>query len=495
MHTHIFSSLTGLDHARPLSQKFGDSPSTTPALSAHLPTNSRYMLADAENYSAPAEYAPANPIGKDKRPCLHRDSVLLLLLLCLCFAAPTYAAGNTSGWATVVETNPASPKKFLVVDKTRQQATVREHNSPLRTIGTYVCTTGKVKGDKQVEGDQKTPEGVYFVKRHINSGLNWDLYGGVAYTLDYPNPVDKIRHKTGHGIWVHGRGHKIIPRETQGCVALNNDDLAKVGESIQPGTPVIIARDIVDEGTQTTEERKISNALVEMTQQWIDDWANRSDNFFSHFNEEAYSKAHGSFARFKNNKQRLFKRFGWLISWTPKIHVVQGPGYWVTYFSQYYRAPNLTVQGQRRLYWQKDEQGELRIVGLAWSPRQMGLEKKFLKARREQFDSVITSWLKAWRNADVENYTDFYLPEAIQGKRSGLDAIRQHKQNIWRKAQPVDVSLTQIQYRVTANGVVLTAIQSYEDSQGYHDTGRKRIILRPVANSWRIASEDWSKIR
>lgn len=45
----------------------------------------------------------------------------------------------------------------------------------------------------------------------IASGLDFKEYGGIAYTLNYPNPVDKLRGKTGHGIWIHSKGLGIEP--------------------------------------------------------------------------------------------------------------------------------------------------------------------------------------------------------------------------------------------------------------------------------------------
>jgi hypothetical protein len=50
------------------------------------------------------------------------------------------------------------------------------------------------------------------------------------------------------------------------------------------------------------------------------------------------------------------------------IHVLEGPGYWVTWFFQDYQAPNLTTKGVRRLYWVRDGQGRFKIVGMEWSP-------------------------------------------------------------------------------------------------------------------------------
>jgi murein L,D-transpeptidase YafK len=54
----------------------------------------------------------------------------------------------------------------------------------------------------------------------LEGGLDYEKYGYEAYTLNYPNPIDKLRRKTGYGIWIYGRGVPITPNLTGGCVCL-----------------------------------------------------------------------------------------------------------------------------------------------------------------------------------------------------------------------------------------------------------------------------------
>ena len=139
---------------------------------------------------------------------------IVLLLLAMPHSA------SAEGWQMQLTDQGAIPQSFLVIDKKAQQVHMLNKHSPLAVSATYPCTTGKVPGDKQSQDDLKTPEGVYFVGRKLTQ-LDFNEYGGVAYTLNYPNPVDRLRQKTGYGIWVHSKGHNIIPLETKGCIALN----------------------------------------------------------------------------------------------------------------------------------------------------------------------------------------------------------------------------------------------------------------------------------
>ena len=116
-----------------------------------------------------------------------------------------------------------------------------EKKSPLRLKYVFPCTTGQIPGDKQSLNDLRTPEGIYFVEYKIANGLDFREYGGIAYTLNYPNPVDKLRGKTGHGIWIHSKGFGIEPLSTRGCVAIGLKEIDEVGPQLTPGTAVVLA--------------------------------------------------------------------------------------------------------------------------------------------------------------------------------------------------------------------------------------------------------------
>ena len=108
------------------------------------------------------------------------------------------------------------------------------------------CSTGEAPGPKQVEGDKKTPEGIYFI---INEHLEKDLtatYGPRAFPTDYPHPLDRRLGKTGYAIWIHGTDKLLKPMDTNGCVALENPDVLQLsGYVTRYVTPVIIQETIL----------------------------------------------------------------------------------------------------------------------------------------------------------------------------------------------------------------------------------------------------------
>lgn len=265
------------------------------------------------------------------------------------------------------------------MDKNRQTFLFFEKKSPLKLKYTFPCVTGQLAGDKQALNDLRTPEGIYFVEYKIASGLDFKEYGGIAYTLNYPNPVDRLRGKTGHGIWIHSKGFGLVP--TRGCVAIGLKEIDVVGPQLTPGTAVVLAEK-VDESKVPQPDNGTARELRRLMQHWSNAWAARSRRMFEYYDSEAYSRAMPeTFAAFRQNKERLFKMLKFIKIYNREIHALEGPGYWVTWSEQFYTASNLSTEGVRRLYWQRGKDKKFRIVGMEWTPRDVGMFADFKKGR------------------------------------------------------------------------------------------------------------------
>lgn len=270
----------------------------------------------------------------------------------------------------------AAPRHLVGVDKKRHTFNFFEKKSPLKVQYSYPCVTGQLPGDKERLNDLRTPEGVYFVEYKIASGLDFREYGGIAYTLNYPNPVDRLRGKTGHGIWIHSKGFELVP--TRGCVAIDLQNIAEIGPRLTPGTAVVVAEELEPlTGAKSDTPAK----MRELMRSWSKAWESRSQDMFKYYDPDAYSIATENFALFRQNKERLFKMLSFIKIYNREIHVLEGPGYWVTWAEQFYTASNLSTEGIRRLYWQKSGDGEFRIVGMEWTPRDVGMRADFQKGR------------------------------------------------------------------------------------------------------------------
>ena len=100
-------------------------------------------------------------------------------------------------------------------------------------------------GDKMVEGDGRTPEGLYTIdRRNPNSQFH------LSIGIDYPNERDIAQAKAlgkppGGDIFIHGRGNPtnfLIRDWTWGCIAVTNKEMEEIYAMVQDGTPIAIHR-------------------------------------------------------------------------------------------------------------------------------------------------------------------------------------------------------------------------------------------------------------
>jgi murein L,D-transpeptidase YafK len=304
----------------------------------------------------------------------YRGHAILLACL-LALTVPTHRAFGE--WTADIVDSDWSPTRFVAVDKKSQSFSLLVRQSPLRVAQAIPCATGQELGDKFKEGDLKTPEGVYFITQRKNAGLNYELYGDLAFVLNFPNPMDVLRRKSGHGIWIHGRGHPIIPYETQGCVALNTPDIHRLDQVLAENMPVVIADEIQLGGAKAQAVEAEGREVVAATQAWAKAWQDRSEAFFGFHDPEKFAITEGQpFAAFRIHKERLFKALPWIQVTLFDVRAVPGPDYWVTYFIQVYRSPTLISQGVKRLYWQRNADGRFRIVGMEYEETPVTLADK-----------------------------------------------------------------------------------------------------------------------
>lgn len=149
---------------------------------------------------------------------------------------------------------PPSTRNAIAIDASRSRLywfkNIAAANEPANMVlvkDTYM-SVGKAGVDKFVEGDNRTPLGVYFITSILPGEQLPDLYGKGALPLNYPNALDILRRKTGSGIWLHGTPsaqYVRAPLASEGCVVLSNPDIQRLLEDADiKATPVVIAQSL-----------------------------------------------------------------------------------------------------------------------------------------------------------------------------------------------------------------------------------------------------------
>lgn len=170
----------------------------------------------------------------------------------------------------------------IAVDASRSRLYLFENQTPsasgsqiapppkLKLLGDFYISVGLSGIEKSVEGDKRTPLGVYYITSNLNPDNLPDLYGVGALPINYPNPLDIQRGKTGSGIWLHGTPREQFvraPLASDGCVVLSNPDLEKLLSTVQiRTTPVVIAPKL--EWVQPTDMDADRRAFESALESW-----------------------------------------------------------------------------------------------------------------------------------------------------------------------------------------------------------------------------------
>ena len=154
---------------------------------------------------------------------------------------------------------------ILIVDKQGQTASLWSWDNQWRTLGQWPCSTGKRPGRKEIEGDLKTPEGIYFVTQQVPGRYLSETYGTRALPLDYPNWPDRMAGRGGTSIWLHGTNKSLKPKDSNGCVVFKNKSINQLSRWIEPRRTPVILVDTQDWYAQKAAESKARTILPIIT--------------------------------------------------------------------------------------------------------------------------------------------------------------------------------------------------------------------------------------
>ena len=236
-------------------------------------------------------------------------------------------------------------------------------------LADFYISGGKNGFEKDREGDQRTPLGVYHVTASMGREKLTDFYGPGAFPLNYPNEWDKRLKKNGSGIWIHGTPSTTYsrpPRASDGCVVLTNDDFANLSKFVEPGvTPIVIVPTVHWQSPPQWHEFRLS--FTTALGQWKTDWESlRIDGYLAHYSAkfEAEGKDINDWAASKRriNAAKNFVKVGIANLSIFEYPITPGtaPMVMVT-FDQDYKSSNNAVKMKKRQYWQRED-GRWKII-------------------------------------------------------------------------------------------------------------------------------------
>jgi murein L,D-transpeptidase YafK len=238
--------------------------------------------------------------------------------------------------------------------------------------GRYLAKTsrpisiGRNGSGKQVEGDLKTPIGVYQITTHFRDAELDDFYGLGAFPVNFPNVWDRIRKRTGHGIWLHGMPKGIDnrpPLDSEGCVVVDNDTIVAMEDFIETGESLFVLSSSLTwlpPGTQQPDAD-----ILEAIEHWRTAWeVNDVDDYLANYHPE-FTDTNRNLAAWSEYKRRVNGRKKYIRVKLSEMSVIEYPGeenLVAVRFYQNYESNNHRWQGWKHLLWRRDDAGEWRIL-------------------------------------------------------------------------------------------------------------------------------------
>ena len=252
----------------------------------------------------------------------------------------------------------------LVVDTSRSRLYVYANDlGRPRYVTDFYISLGRYGVDKEREGDQKTPIGVYTITSEKEKVP--DFYGPRAFPLSYPNDWDRMHGRRGHGIWLHGTPSETYSRPpwaTDGCVVLTNDDLARLSKYVDVSrTPVVIGQSAWLDRAHWEADRQ---AFLDSFGRWKKDWESLDNGrYLSHYSTRFRTDGQ-DLAAWKAKKSRVNAGKAWVKIGIDDLSLFAYPGaqdMMMVTFEQDYRSSNMSKKTLKRQYWIRED-GAWRIL-------------------------------------------------------------------------------------------------------------------------------------
>lgn len=287
-------------------------------------------------------------------------------------------------WNQVVTPGPAerglvpasiiqlAPNKQTIVFVDAANARVYTYSNSMGELSLLTdsyTSIGEKGMHKRVEGDERTPIGLYHVTRYINERDLPPRYGAGAFPINYPNDLDRHYKRTGYGIWLHGthpESFNRVPLASDGCVAMSNPEFEQLKSLIKPElkTAVVISDNpawVKPEYLAATRE-----FFKQTLQHWVKDWESRDPaRYLSHYDKKSFFSRDGDYTSWAKHKTAVNSSKRVIDVELSNISLFAYPGEQdmiVAEFTQNYSSDNFDSESEKRQYWHRTANNEWKIL-------------------------------------------------------------------------------------------------------------------------------------
>ena len=244
---------------------------------------------------------------------------------------------------------------------------LRREDGQFKLAETMSVSIGKNGYGKVQQGDKKTPVGVYRLVSYLSDEQLDDFYGNGAYTLNYPNALDQIKHRNGSGIWLHGlpkgRDHRPL-QDSDGCVVLSNGMIDGIGGYIDLQSTPIILDDQMEwvNGAEVEAQRRELEGAIES---WRRAWSALDNERYLDFYAKDFTNLEKDLEDWRRYKTRIHQSKKFVEVKISDLSLLAYPGeknVALARFYQKYASSNFNAAGWKEQLWRKEDNGQWRII-------------------------------------------------------------------------------------------------------------------------------------
>ncbi len=397
----------------------------------------------------------------------------------------------------------------LVVDKQYQKIYAFKKDGAFSKVFESPCSTGKNQGAKQSTGDAKTPNGVFFATKVLHNPGAPEIYGTLAFPLDYPTLSDKRAGRNGTNIWIHGTTKPLSPLQSNGCVVLRDSDLHRLTNLIYFNkTPVIIQESInwIAQNQIPSSKEELERILALWNRYSIDADMKSFDALYLPGAEVKGKKREELIRKFKSLKP-LNNHF---LLQPRDVSILRQENTAIIMFDQIVAVNNdNSFQGaytklalerlNNRWYIVDDvsaaantDKNIARTTAttatvISAQNTQIKTESTPSANTNGEVTALVTKWAASWKSGDMKKFRSCYAVN-FKSKNMNLNDWVSHKNDVRKRSKNINVRIDNL--RVTSDAINATAsFTQYYSSSILKSKSSKKLELKKIDGEWKILRE------
>lgn len=402
----------------------------------------------------------------------------------------------------------------LVVDKQYQKIYAFHKNGFFTKVFEAPCSTGKNIGAKQVAGDARTPNGIFFATRIMRNPGPPEVYGSMAFPLDYPTLFDKRAGRNGSNIWIHGTTKPLAPFQSNGCVVLRDSDLQRLTDLIFFNkTPVIIQESInwISQNQIPAAKEELERTLYSWNKAFVEGDIKSLDSLYLPGTE-----IKGKKREYISNKINSLKYLNRHFVLLPRdIAILRQDNNAVIIFDQIITVNNdnsyqgsynkLVLERINNKWYIIDDVADLvssekssarvptNITALnttvtTSAPSSAAAQQESKPGPNDVIKKLLTKWVSSWKSGDMTIYRACYASD-FKSKGMNLNDWISYKTELHKRNKNINVKIANIRIIATGNNANAIFTQIYSSS-GLKSKGTKRLELKKIDSEWKIFKEN-----